>query len=616
MAFNEAQKRAICHKNGPMMVLAGPGSGKTTVITHRVKYLIEACGVKPSNILVITFTKAAATEMKERFERLMGGSGGRLRPVFGTFHAVFFQILKVSYRYEAADIVREEQRLAFLRELVQKEQLELEDENEFLSSVLSEISSVKGELMNLDHYYSKNCSEEIFKRLYNGYENKLRQAGLIDFDDMLVLCYELLKARPDILSAWQKKYRYILIDEFQDINRLQYEIIKMLAEPENNLFIVGDDDQSIYRFRGAKPEIMLGFGSSYPNCRKVLLNVNYRSTEEILRPALRLISQNEKRFKKEICTTGARGRRIVTRVYEDELEETGTIVEEIKSYVKAGYQYQDIAVLYRTNSGPRLLIEKLMEYNLPFKTRDAVPNLFEHWIARNILTYIRVALGSRERADILQIINRPNRYVSRDLLNTPTVSFESLKACYGEKEWMADRIESLEYDLKAISRMSPLAAVNYIRQGVGYDAFLVEYASFRRMKPEELFETAEQLKASASQFKTFDEWFRHIEDYGRELRRQAKDREQAVDAVTLATMHGSKGLEFPIVYIIDANEGVSPHRKAVLDADIEEERRLFYVAMTRARERLHICAVKERYHKKAELSRFVEEYLDGAGEAK
>lgn len=390
----------------------------------------------------------------------------------------------------------------------------------------------------------------------------------------------------------------------------------MLAEPENNLFIVGDDDQSIYRFRGAKPEIMLGFGSSYPNCRKVLLNVNYRSTEEILRPALRLISQNEKRFKKEICTTGARGRRIVTRVYEDELEETGTIVEEIKSYVKAGYQYQDIAVLYRTNSGPRLLIEKLMEYNLPFKTRDAVPNLFEHWIARNILTYIRVALGSRERADILQIINRPNRYVSRDLLNTPTVSFESLKACYGEKEWMADRIESLEYDLKAISRMSPLAAVNYIRQGVGYDAFLVEYASFRRMKPEELFETAEQLKASASQFKTFDEWFRHIEDYGKELRRQAKDREQAVDAVTLATMHGSKGLEFPIVYIIDANEGVSPHRKAVLDADIEEERRLFYVAMTRARERLHICAVKERYHKKAELSRFVEEYLDSAGEAK
>lgn len=588
-----------------MMVLAGPGSGKTTVITYRVRNLIEQCGVPPSEILVITFTRAAAMEMRERFERLTK-TGGRVG--FGTFHAVFFQILKVSYRYEAADIIKDEERIRFLKELLEQEDLELEDENEFISSVLGEISAVKGEMLSLDYYYSKNCSEEIFKHLYAGYERKLRQAGRIDFDDMLVMCYELFRARPDILAAWQGKYRYILIDEFQDINRLQYEIIRMLAKPEDNLFIVGDDDQSVYRFRGAKPEIMLGFKKDYPAAKEVLLDINYRSTKEIVEPALRLIGHNRVRFQKSIRTAGAVGKGIMTRVFDGAAEENTAIAEEIKAYVKMGYGYGDIAVLYRTNSGPRLLIEKLMEYNLPFKTRDAVPNLYDHWISANILAYIRVAMGSRERSDMLQIMNRPKRYIGRDSLNSPQVSFDALKDFYRDKDWMVERIENLEYDLRAVSRMSPLAAVNYIRQGIGYDAYLIEYAGFRRMKPEELLEVADQLRESAAGYRTFDEWFSHIQEYGEELKRQAREREHAVDAVTLATMHGSKGLEYRIVYILDANEGVTPHQKAVLDADIEEERRLFYVAMTRAKERLHVYAVKERFRKKAEISRFVKEY--------
>ena len=326
---------------------------------------------------------------------------------------------------------------------------------------------------------------------------------------------------------------------------------------------------------------------------------------------MRLIENNEKRFSKKIRTNGARGKQIITRIWQDSFEENNRIAEEIKAYQAAGYRYGDIAVLYRTNSGPRLLMEKLMEYNLPFKARDSVPNLYEHWISRNILTYIRIALGSRERADFLQIINRPKRYISRDSLRNPQVSFNELREWYHDKDWVADRIENLEYDLKAVSRMSPLAAVNYIRQGVGYDGFLEEFAAGRRMKPEELFETADQLKESAAGFKTFEEWIRHIDDYGEELKRQPQAvlKEKSQDAGTLATMHGSKGLEFKIVYILDANEGVTPHGKAALDEDMEEERRLFYVAMTRARERLHVYAVKERYHKKAELSRFVEEYL-------
>ena len=613
MAFSKAQTQAIMHKDGPMMVLAGPGSGKTTVITHRVQYLTKEYGIDPGDILVITFTRAAAEEMRERYEALTGGGS---RVTFGTFHSIFFRILKLAYRYTADNIVREDQQMQFVRELAQAGGLEPEDENEFAASILSEISSVKGERIALEHYYSKNCPDAVFRQLYAGYEEKMRRAGLIDFDDMMVLCLELFTERKDILSAWQRRYRYILIDEFQDINRLQYEIVRMLAKPEDNLFIVGDDDQSIYRFRGAKPEIMLGFERDYPGAGRILLDVNYRSTEEIVAPALRLIGENQKRFSKAIHTTGRHGKNVITKLWQDPGEENLAIAREIQLYLQSGVRPGDIAVLYRTNAGPRFLMEKLMEYNLPFRTRDTVPNLYEHWISRNILTYIRIAMGSRAREDILQVINRPKRYISRDAMPDETVSFEKMKAFYAEKDWIAERIESLEGDLRAIARMSPLAAVNYIRQGMGYDEYLIEYAAFRRMRPEELLETADELKESAAGFKTFDEWFAHIDAYKEELLRQAAQRRTETDAITLATMHSAKGLEFPIVYILDANEGITPHSRAMLDEDMEEERRLFYVAMTRAKTRLHVYAVRERYHKKAEVSRFVWEYLGRDGDSR
>ena len=397
MAFSKAQTQAIMHKDGPMMVLAGPGSGKTTVITHRVQYLTKEYGIDPGDILVITFTRAAAEEMRERYEALIGGGS---RVTFGTFHSIFFRILKLAYRYTADNIVREEQQMQFVRELAQAGGLEPEDENEFAASILSEISSVKGERIALEHYYSKNCPDAVFRQLYAGYEEKMRRTGLIDFDDMMVLCLELFTERKDILSAWQRRYRYILIDEFQDINRLQYEIVRMLAKPEDNLFIVGDDDQSIYRFRGAKPEIMLGFERDYPGAGRILLDVNYRSTEEIVAPALRLIGENQKRFSKAIHTTGRHGKNVITKLWQDPGEENLAIAREIQLYLQSGVRPGDIAVLYRTNAGPRFLMEKLMEYNLPFRTRDTVPNLYEHWISRNILTYIRIAMGSRAREDI------------------------------------------------------------------------------------------------------------------------------------------------------------------------------------------------------------------------
>ncbi|BCN29717.1 ATP-dependent helicase [Anaeromicropila herbilytica] len=615
MDYNEAQRQAIHHKDGPMLVLAGPGSGKTLVITRRTKNLIEEYGIDPRKILVITFTKAAAGEMKERFLKLMGNVSVAVS--FGTFHAIFFTILKYAYNYNSSNIISEEQRMQYFREIIAKLDLEIEDEKDFISGVMSEISLVKGERMDLEHYYSMNCSEDIFTKIYKEYDNRLRRANLIDFDDMLILCYELLKEREDILKIWQNRFEYILIDEFQDINKVQYDIITLLAKPKNNLFIVGDDDQSIYRFRGAKPEIMLNFEKDYKDTKKILLGINYRSTKKIVEAAGRVVKNNKNRFEKNITTTNDVGDEVQILTFKELNDQNEQVVKEILEYQKKGIPYSEIAVLFRTNTQPRALLEKMMEYNIPFRMKDSMPNIYEHWIAKNILSYIQIALGGRDRGHFLQIINRPKRYISRECFTNPAVDMEEIKSYYSDKEWMLDRIMKLEYDLTMLKKMNPYAAINYIRKGIGYDEYLVEYANFRRIKSEELLETANEIEESAKKFKTFDEWFSHIEEYGNELKEQSKNRnKKEFDAVEMATMHSSKGLEYQVVFIVDANEGITPHRKALTDADLEEERRMFYVAMTRAKKKLHIYSVKERYNKELQISRFVGEILIDATDLK
>ena len=648
MDFNQAQMTALEHRDGPMMVLAGPGSGKTTVITHRIKRLLEA-GVDPSGILVITFTKAAATEMKERFLRLAreedekrkqaeqraGGSrtgaekpffgtadpGLRRREAcgtsleaagsrvsFGTFHSVFYHILKWAYRFPAGNVISGEEKRQYFKKFLDESEMEVEDEAEFISSIINEISYVKGERLDLKYYYSQNCPEEWFKKLYDGYDEMLKTTGKIDFDDMLVMCHELFTERKDILAAWQKKFKYILVDEFQDINLLQYQVVRMLALPENNLFIVGDDDQSIYRFRGAKPEIMLGFEKDFPGTKRVLLGTNYRSTKEIVETSLRLIEHNKVRFEKKLEPFRGSGRPVDFRVFDNPGHEMDTVAQSIRAYHDAGYQWSEIAVLFRTGANSGLMAERLMGYNIPFKLRDVIPNLYSHWIAKDLFAYMEIAAGSRKRSDFYRIMNRPNRYFSRDAFDTPIVSFDRLKSFYQDRDWMEERICDLEADLRAMAPLKPVAAVNYIRKAIGYDDYLRSYAEFRRMKPEELFETADKLAESAAEFATFVEWKEHAARYEEELKKQnQEEREETKDRVTLSTMHSAKGLEYPVVFVVDANEGIVPHHKAGLPADIEEERRLFYVAMTRAKDRLHVAAVKERYHRKTDVSRFVEE---------
>lgn len=607
MGFNQSQKEAIEHKDGPMLVLAGPGSGKTLVITNRIRTLIEQQGVNPSNILVITFTKAAATEMRGRFEKMMNQA---YLPVnFGTFHAIFFHILKYAYGYKAENIIREEERMHFFKEMVAGLELEIEDEGDFIQGISGEISKIKNEQIDLNHYYSTNCPEEVFRGIYTRYDDFLRRRNKIDFDDMLVYCYELFRERKDILAVWQKKFQYILIDEFQDINKIQYEIIKMLALPQNNLFIVGDDDQSIYRFRGAEPKIMLNFDKDYPNARRVLLNLNYRCSGAVVQGAVRVIENNKERFEKEIQAFHDEGAPIDVSSFEEHAQQNQRVLELVQKYAKEGIDYEEMAVLFRTNTQPRLLVQKLMEYNIPFRMKDSMPNIYEHWMIKNIRSYIALALGIGKRSDFLQIMNKPKRYISREALQSENVSFEYLKQFYSKRDWMTERIEKLEYDLQMLRTMSPYAAVQYIRKGIGYDEYLKEYADYRRMKVEELYEILEEVQEAAKQFTSYELWFEHMEQYGRELQEQANSRQKQLHAVTLSTMHASKGLEYAIVFIIDANEGITPHHKSVLDEDMEEERRMFYVAMTRAKEHLHIFYSKNRYNKQLQPSRFVGELL-------
>lgn len=613
-SFTKSQSEAIRHQDGPLLVLAGPGSGKTTVVTKRVQYLVQDCHISPSSILVITFTKAAATEMKERFLRLMEQSEekpqGYGNVLFGTFHAVFFNILKLSYGFTAANILREETRYQYMKEIVDRLKLEIDDENEFISGVLGEISLIKNERIALEHYFSKNCAEDIFRKIFASYEQRKRNARLIDFDDMLSYTWELLTKRPDILEAWQKKFRYILVDEFQDINRLQYDILRLLAQPENNLFIVGDDDQSIYRFRGAKPEIMLNFQKDFPTAGRVLLNDNFRSTRQIVNAAGRVIRKNQSRFAKEITARGGEGPGVRILAFEDQQQECLYLLKEMQEYKKNGGAWQQMAVLYRTNTQPRLLIQKFMEFNVPFRVRDQVPNLFEHWIAKNLFCYIRLACGSKLRKDLLPVLNRPKRYMNRECLNDEIICWEYMMDYYKDKPYVCDKIERLQYDLKMLGRMGPFAAINYIRHVMGYEEYLKEYAEFRRMNAEDLMEVLNELQESARAYKTYDEWFAYMERYKKEMDEMRKRQQEVKEGVHLATMHSSKGLEYEKVFILDAAEGITPYKKAVLDADLEEERRMFYVAMTRAKKELTICWAKKQFSHELTVSRFVEEMKD------
>ena len=607
MGFNEAQAQAIQHTDGPCLVLAGPGSGKTLTIVNRVKYLIEKQKVRPEEILVVTFTRFAAAEMKSRLCLVMGKRD--LPVTVGTFHGIYYGILKWAYRMNQENILSETEKYQILRGVINKERMEIFDEEDFIQDIAAEIGKVKNNRIPLEEFVSEKCSADAFRNIYRNYEQYRKELKKIDFDDMLVLCYELFRSRPDVLAQWQKKFRYVLIDEFQDINRIQYDVIRMLAQPENNLFVVGDDDQAIYGFRGADSELMLGFGKDFTNAKQILLGMNYRSTANIVQNSLKLIENNVERYSKKLEANREGGSCLHIQEVKDPVEEAEYVLEEIQKCKENGIKEEEIAILFRVHTDARAVVEAMVERKIPFQMKEHLPNIYEHFIAKDIMAYFRLATGARHRQDFLQIMNRPKRYLGRDSVAGTKVSFEDMRKFYCDKDWMIDRIDQFEWDVKMLMKMAPYAAIQYIRKRIGYDDFLKEYAFTHQINRSDLNEVLAEIEEAAKAFSSVEEWFAHVEEYTETLKVKEKERNRPRPGVRLMTIHASKGLEFKQVFLIAANEGRIPYQKAKTDKEIEEERRLFYVAMTRAKDFLKICYVKIKNGKEVTPSRFVDELL-------
>lgn len=606
--LNCNQKRAVELPLGATMVIAGPGSGKTFVITERVRYMINQLQCQSQHILVITFTKAAAEEMKSRYLELMPSSG----VTFGTFHSVFYRILRRfnPKRYDLEYLIGEDKKRQVIEKIYQSMET-VEHDEDFIELFLEHLTLMTNQLIQPKYYHPDGISKEVFYNVFKRYEHYKEQHGLFDFDDMLVHTYHLLKNDEHVLTFYQRKYKHILIDEFQDINCVQFEIIKLLCKSHHDLFVVGDDDQSIYQFRGAKPEFLLSFEEYFNPVQKVVLDTNYRSTPHILHYSNNLIGYNMNRYEKVMHATHQEGDQPVLRYCEDAKEQAHLILNEVVKLHKEGIPLKECAIIYRTNIQARPLIEALRTVQIPFVIKDAMVTLYDQWMTKDILSYLHLAYNIEDSTRFLQIINRPTRYISKAAIEEAKRKNGSLIQNLLSSELLSahqkDRIEELLFNLQRLKKMSLQEAIAYIRHTIGYEKYLLEYAQYRKIPSEGLINMLLELEDSANEYRNVKEWEEAL--YAISMSVKQSSRQKGHDALTLTTMHSAKGLEFDAVFIIDILEGVIPHSKSLSDMQIEEERRLFYVALTRAKKKLYLYIPKNRYQKKAESSPFILEIL-------
>lgn len=608
--FNKSQIQAISHMDGPAMVLAGPGSGKTTVITHRIKNLIEKAEVRPENILVVTFTKAAAISMQKRFSTLMNGGKGQL-VTFGTFHSVFYKILRKSRRYEATEILSERQKTDYIREIIGRYGISSNDILELSQNIINDIGNIKGNMLNAQEYEPSCCKKEDFIKVYNAYNLELKKDGKMDFDDILRECYLLLCENHTILEQWRELYKYILIDEFQDINRIQMNIIELLASPLNNIFVVGDDDQSIYGFRGARPEIMIEFKDYYPGAELIVLDVNYRSTQPIINVAGRVIENNKTRLDKCAHANNDKDFQPDIRKFRNQVEELKFVVSKIKEYENQGISLSEMAILVRNNSQIQEISSFLKNRKIEAESGKHRSNIYNGMVAKDILSYVRGVLkfdGTYFNEDLIYVLNKPQRYISRQVVLSVNMNISAVRRIYSK-----NNIDSFLFHIEMIRKLPPQAALSYIRKGAGYEEYLRLYAIENNIPMSGLLKQLEQLMQECAQFNTLEQWLNSIDSVQNSDRQNHETKsigeESSDNRINIMTMHGSKGLEFKVVFIVDANQGIIPTSKALRERDFEEERRLFYVAMTRAIDYLNVYAVEERLGCPIEVSMFVEEML-------
>ena len=602
--LNEAQKEAFCHHKGPAMILAGPGSGKTTVLTGRVRYLTEQLHIPPSSILVLTYTKAAAFSMQERFLR---ETAGKISPVvFGTFHAVCYQILKEQYHLKQDCLLSEQEKLQIIKSILKqyKQKADTEEAEWLLGFISIRKNSLKQRedmCLEKDNHQvicefgrqealrgEENTDKALFELLYHDYIGRCAQLGKLDFDDILLKCFWLFREREEVLLKWQKRFPYILVDEFQDCNDLQFAILKLLAGESANLFVVGDDDQSIYGFRGANPDIMRQFAEDYPQSVKIRLEANYRSRAEIVRASNVVIAQNKKRFSKNMYAAGEEGEKIGSPVsvlaFTDKKAQEDYIFSRVRQ-LSDKIPYEDMAVIFRTNREAELFSYGLEEKRIPYTLKGHRKRKYAHFFACDMAAYLKASQILRcgntsiPRKLALVIGNKPDRGITREWLHEG-----SIELVRPEAEGVFEKsCLQLYKQLCRIGTMSPWAAISYVRKVIGYDKWLLQKANGDKDKYEEWKSIADCIHGEAKQFETIDDWILYME------REQNKTEEQSGDkGIKLMTMHGAKGLEFSYVCIPNVNQGCIPHGRMLSEEMLEEERRLFYVGMTRAKTALDI----------------------------
>jgi DNA helicase-2/ATP-dependent DNA helicase PcrA len=629
--LNDEQRKAVRHGDSPLLVFAGAGSGKTRVIVHRIAYLITERSVSPERILAVTFTNKAADEMTERVEKLLSGRPERMW--IGTFHSACVRILrrdagKIGLTSNFTIYDREDS-LSLIKTLAGETTSDLAPRE--LGRYLERISSLKSELKGPRDTAGDGKNDSVFfSELYSGYQEGLAKNNALDFDDLIMKVVELFTAHPDVLRSYQDRFSHILVDEYQDTNYAQYRLVSLLAGRANSLFVVGDDDQSIYGWRGADIRNILEFEKDFPEAASVILDKNYRSTGNILDAASGMISHNDGRKPKKLTTNRERGEKIALYRAHDDRDEAAHVAEVInRAYVEDGFSHGDFAILYRTNAQSRVLEEVLRREGIPYQVVGAL-SFYRRREIKDILAYLKVMVNPSDSNSLMRIINIPPRGIGRKTIETlrgfadrnGLSLYEALTGEGLEKEGIGGRIEKLRsfrcmldglIDLAA--RENPALVLRELIERVDYTRYLQESVA---IEPGNRIENIDELVRSSEEFSLI------CRQMGRDARlidfleraslmEDTDDLPSSVSGVSLLTLHNAKGLEFPFVFITGLEEGVLPWGNDGIDSrdEVEEERRLFYVGMTRAQSRLYLSQARQRMNHgqivRSVSSRFIRE---------
>ncbi len=603
MELSSEQEACCDWFRGPMLCLGTPGAGKTTVIVNRVSRLIEKYHIPEKEILVITFTRAAAREMEARFLGMAGKNRCNVR--FSTFHSFFYWIVRTARRDgRSLKVLPESEAVTLMRNILGRLLGEDGDASETADSVLRQLDRIGADGIPLENYYSTDIGETEFREAAKLFQEEKRRRNVIDFNDMAAEAYRILREYPEIRGRLQELYPFILVDEFQDTNRIQYLVLKLLLGPEKNLFAVGDDDQSVYGFRGGRPEIMLHFQKEFPEGKILALTRNYRCPQKVTMLSRGLIRHNRKRYEKTLESASlVQG---VTRCFHvrDRRGETDQLINGILEAVHRGIPYREIAVLTRTNKGAEGLIYQLDAYDIPFYLKERPVTLFNSLAVRPVIAYLRWLAGDRSRKTFMQFMNRPVRYIPRKLLPNEQVDLARLYSAASDTDYLAENISDLIHDLETARHLSPYSAISYFRTVMGYDEYLQKLAHERNLYYDELSDRLEDLMLFAADTEDFMSFFEKMNRMDDIMREHAAENR---DAVQLMTLHGAKGLEFSEVHIPDLYEGSIPYQRAKSTDELEEERRLLYVGMTRSKQSLYLYVPDTVRNKPSKPSRFLKE---------